>query len=157
MKRTRRVATWIFAVSLAAGPAIAQELMIFPNNGQSQEQQNTDRGACHVWAVNQTGFDPTTASTAPPPSSEASRGGVLRGGARGAAGGAVVGAIAGNAGRGAAIGAAGGGMVGGMRRQDQRRQQDAAAQNWQAQQQAQRDAYRRALSACLEGKGYTVR
>ena len=157
MKRTRRVATWLFAVSLVAGPAVAQEMYIFPNNGQSQEQQNKDRGECHVWAVNQTGFDPSTASSAPPRSSEAKKGGVVRGGARGAAGGAVIGAIAGNAGKGAAIGAAGGGMVGGMRRNDQRRQQDAAAQNWQAQQQAQRNAYRRAQSACLEGKGYTVK
>jgi hypothetical protein len=44
-----------------------------------------------------------------------------------------------------------------MRRNDQRRQQDAAAQDWQAQQQAKQNEYRRALSACLEGKGYTVK
>ncbi|MBW2243166.1 MAG: hypothetical protein JRH01_14365 [Deltaproteobacteria bacterium] len=156
MKRTRRVAAWLFSISLAAGPAVAQEMYIFPNKGQSQAQQDKDRGECHVWAVNQTGFDPSTASTAAPRSTEATKGGVLRGGARGALGGAAIGAIAGNAGKGAAIGAAGGGMVGGMRRNDQRRQQDAAAQNWQAQQQANQNAYRRALGACLQGKGYTV-
>ena len=157
MKRIRRVAAWLFVVSLLAGPAVAQEMYIFPNKGQSQEQQNKDRGECHVWAVNQTGYDPSTASSAPPPSTEATKGGVVRGGARGAATGAVIGAIAGDAGKGAAIGAAGGGMMGGMRRQDQRRQQDAAAQNWQAQQQAKQNEYRRAQAACLEGKGYTVK
>ncbi len=157
MTRTRRVAPWLFVAILAAGPAAAQELFIFPQQGQDQAQQDQDRGACHVWAVNQTGFDPTLASTTPPRSQEAAQGGLLRGGARGAATGAVIGAIAGNAGRGAAMGAAGGGLIGGMRRSDQARQQQQQSRNWQAQQDAQRASYRRALTACLEGKGYTVR
>ena len=157
MMRTRCVLGWICVAFVAAGPAAAQEMFIFPQNGQDQAQQDADRGACHVWAVNQSGFDPTMASTTPPSSGEATRGGVLRGGARGAATGAVVGAIAGNAGRGAAIGAAGGGLVGGMRRNDQRNQQAQDTRNWQAQQDAQRNNYQRALVACLEGKGYTVR
>jgi hypothetical protein len=32
---------------------------VYPNNGQSAEQQSTDRYECHRWAVDQTGFDPT--------------------------------------------------------------------------------------------------
>ena len=146
----------LFALAVAA-PAMAQDLMIFPNNGQDQAQQDQDRGACHVWAVNNSGFDPAASPGAPPSSGQASQGGVLRGGARGAAGGAIIGAIAGDAGKGAAIGAAGGGLVGGMRRNDQRRNQQAADQQWANQQRAGRDSYNRALSACLEGKGYTVR
>ncbi len=157
MTRTRPVAPWLFVAILAAGPAAAQELFIFPQQGQNQAQQDRDRGACHVWAVNQTGFDPTLASTRPPSSREAPQGGLVRGGARGAATGAVIGAIAGNAGRGAAMGAAGGGLIGGMRRSDQGRRQQQESRNWQAQQDAQRANYRRALTACLEGKGYTVR
>ena len=153
----KHLTIWSLVASLVAGPALAQELMIFPNKGQSQEQQQKDRGECHAWAVGQTGYDPALASTTPPPSSEPAQGGVVRGAARGAATGAVVGAIAGDAGKGAAAGAAAGGMIGGMRRQDQRRQQQAAQQNWQAEQEARRQAYRRGLSACLEGKGYTVR
>ncbi len=47
-------------------------------------------------------------------------------------------------------------MIGGMRRNDQRRQQEAENQAWQQQQNAARDAWRRAYTACLEGKGYTV-
>ncbi len=55
------------------------------------------------------------------------------------------------------MGAAGGGLIGGMRRSDQARRQQQGSRNWQAQQDAQRANYRRALTACLEGKGYTVR
>ena len=157
MTRTRPVARWLFVAMLAAGPAAAQELFIFPQQGQDQAQQDQDRGACHVWAVNQTGFDPTLASTTPPPSQEARQGGLVRGGARGAAAGAAIGAIAGNAGRGAAMGAAGGGLIGGMRRSDQARRQQQESRNWQGQQDALRADHRRAMTACLEGKGYTVR
>ena len=157
MISTKCFGSCLLAALLVSSSAAAQEMFIFPQNGQDQAQQDADRGACHVWAVNQTGFDPTLASTAPPRQNEASRGGVVRGGARGAAGGAIIGAIAGNAGRGAAMGAAGGGLVGGMRRSDQKREQSQNDRNWQAQQDAQRASYQRALTACLEGKGYTVR
>ncbi len=155
--RSRLAVGWLLVATLAAGPATAQELFIFPQQGQDQAQQDQDRAACNVWAVNQTGFDPAFASTRPPPAREAAEGGLLRGGARGAAIGAVTGAIAGNAGRGAAMGAASGGLIGGMRRTDQARRQEQQARNWQAQQEALRADFRRALTACLEGKGYTVR
>jgi hypothetical protein len=157
MTHNRYFGSCLLVALLASGSAAAQELYVFPQKGQDQAQQDADRGACHMWAVNQTGFDPTTASTAPPPSNEAKKGGVVRGGARGAAAGAAIGAIGGNAGKGAAMGAAGGGLVGGMRRSDQKQQQAQNNRNWQAQQDAQRASYRRALTACLEGKGYTVK
>jgi len=48
-----------------------------------------------------------------------------------------------------------------MRRRDQRRQQQQAQKQWEEQQVAEytqkRNAYDRAYSACLEGKGYTVK
>ena len=157
MTYTKCFGSCLLAALLVSSAAAAQEMFIFPQQGQDQAQQDADRGACHVWAVNQTGFDPTLASTAPPRQNEASRGGLVRGAGRGAAGGAIIGAIGGNAGRGAAMGAAGGGLVGGMRRSDQKREQSQNDRNWQAQQDAQRASYQRALTACLEGKGYTVR
>lgn len=144
----------IFLASLTAGPSAAQ--YVYPKDGQDQAQQDKDRGECHVWAVNQTGYDPTQASSSPPPSREAAQGGLLRGGARGAAGGAIIGAIAGNAGKGAAIGAATGGLMGGMRRSDQVSRQNQQKQNWQAQQNSMRNEYQRAVNACLTGRGYTV-
>ena len=36
-----------------------QEMIIYPAKGQSQEQLDKDRYECHVWAVSQTGFDPS--------------------------------------------------------------------------------------------------
>jgi hypothetical protein len=46
----------------ASGPASqppATDLFAYPKNGQSAEQQKTDRYECHSWAANQSGFDPT--------------------------------------------------------------------------------------------------
>ena len=69
------------------------QMFIYPRQGQSEQQQATDRYECHRWAVSQTGYDPTLSpGTAP----------------------------------------AGAG--------DQRRAN-----------------YQRAISACLEGRGYTVK
>jgi hypothetical protein len=130
---------------------------IYPSKGQSQEQQSKDRYECHTWAVQQTGFDPTQPQTAQAPSAPPPGKPIVKGAARGAAVGAVGGAIAGDAGRGAAAGAAMGGLLGGMKRMDQAKaqsQQQAQQQNVTAQQQG---AYNRALGACLEGRGYTVR
>ena len=35
------------------------DLMIYPKNGQSKDQQAADQYECHSWAKGQTGFDPT--------------------------------------------------------------------------------------------------
>lgn len=40
------------------------ELMAYPRNGQSAEQQAKDKFECHQWAVGQTGFDPTLGAPA---------------------------------------------------------------------------------------------
>ena len=145
------LSTWIPALSLAQS-----QLFIYPQQGQSEEQQSKDRFECHNWAVQQSGFDPTT----PPPMAapqQSPRGGeVVRGGARGAATGAVIGAITGNAGRGAARGAVIGGAVGAGRRQAQRQQEQQAQAQAQAQYEQGADGYNRALSACLGGRGYVV-
>ncbi len=167
MVTKRRLIGPVIVGAFFAFPAAAQDLFFYPAQGQTQEQMNFDRFECHQWAVQQTGFDPMSAqaTTVPPagqPTQEVTAS-PLRGAAGGAAGGALIGAIAGDAGRGAAIGAVGGGLVGGMRRSDQRSQRDAQQQainQQQAQQQAaiagQRDNYNRALSGCMQGRGYTV-
>jgi len=38
---------------------LAEALFVYPKLGQDEEQQALDRYECHLWAVNQTGFDPT--------------------------------------------------------------------------------------------------
>jgi hypothetical protein len=142
--------------------SLADDLFIYPTKNQSAAQQDKDKWECRAWATKQTGFDPAARATAsaPPPTREAPRGGLVRGAAGGAALGAVGGAIAGNAGKGAAIGAAGGGMLGVMRRNDQVRQDNYAQQQWTQQNVAQYEQKRsdwvRAVKACLTGRGYTV-
>lgn len=39
------------------------ELMVYPRNGQSHDQQVTDRYECYRWAVSQLGYDPTSAGS----------------------------------------------------------------------------------------------
>src|SRR6478736_5536781 len=51
-------------VRAASSPAHAQSytgraLFAYPMKGQTLEQENIDRAACHDWAVAQTGYDPT--------------------------------------------------------------------------------------------------
>jgi len=43
-------------------PSNDEEVFVYPKNGQSEAQQNTDRYECHAWAVQQSGFDPTRPS-----------------------------------------------------------------------------------------------
>jgi hypothetical protein len=136
------------------------DMFIYPAKGQNQAQQDKDRYECHSWAVQQTGFDPSKPqsansqsasqrpSSSPPP--------VLQGAARGAALGAVGGAITGNAGKGAVAGAAMGGIVGGFRRRDEKMRQADIRADAEAASSPGRPAYMRAMSACLQGRGYTV-
>jgi len=142
-----------------SGTSVAQDLMIFPNNDQSKEQQQQDEYTCYNWGKEQTGFDPMavpTATTAPPQEA-APKGGVRRGAVRGAALGAVVGDNSDDVWKGAAAGAA----VGGMRRNDQKRKEEAELQQWEQEQQQiyaeNRNRYNRAYAACMEAKDYTVR
>ena len=143
------------ASALVAADAWAQQFFIYPQRGQSPQQQQQDRFECHQWAVQQTGFDPMMGS-APPPPPPAPTTGAVRGAARGAALGAVGGAIGGNAGRGAAIGAGTGAVFGTMRRNDQIMQGQAqqAAHAQQTSQQMER--FNRVVATCLSGRGYTV-
>jgi hypothetical protein len=71
----------------------SDDLFVYPQSGQSEEQQSKDRYECHKWAAGQSGFDPTQSGGGMPPD------------------------------------------------------QSGAA----------RDNYQRAMRACLEGRGYSVR
>ena len=164
MKRITQIFIWVFLLILYAALAHAQELIVFPAEGQSDEQMEKDKYECYSWAKKQTGFDPMEipTATAPPPEERAGSGGVLKGAAAGAATGAVGGKISGkSASRGARYGAAAGGLLGGMHQSSRRMEDEQAKQQW-AQEQSQqyaraRNEYNRAYAACLEGKGYTVK
>lgn len=73
------------------GRIVDERLYVYPRNGQSMQQQASDEYDCHRWAVDQTGFDPTSESA------------------------------------------------------------------WNVQSLDRRDDYRRAQTACLDGRGYTVK
>ena len=137
-------------------------VIVFPAKDQSSGQQSTDEQACYGWAKSKTGIDPAhiTAPQPDPNAQAANSGGGerARGAARGAAGGALVGAVAGDAGTGAAVGATVGAISGGAAKR--RAKKDAAAQQEQQAQAAiaqQHATYNKAFSACMEGKGYTVK
>lgn len=161
MKTTIILAMFLFLAIFFAGPALAQEPVIYPAKGQSQDQMEKDKFECYSWGKNESGFDPMQ----PPPTTEApppQKGRAVRGAARGAAVGYGAGKVFGDSGsKGAKYGAATGAVVGGARRRSQQKQQQQAQQQ-QAQEQAaqysqSRDGYNRAYSACLEGRGYTVK
>ena len=148
----------LLLATLLVGIAVAQDLVIYPARGQSQEQMDQDKYACYTWAKQQSGFDPMQAQSATQlPQSQGPGGERVRGAARGATVGAVAGAIGGNAGKGAAAGAAAGTMVGGMRKRDQQRQQAQVQEQQNAAYSQKQNDYNRAFSACMEGKGYTVK
>ena len=138
-------------------PAAAQKPIVYPAKGQSAEQQKKDDAECYAWAKQTTGIDPAVVASSPPPqqTGPAAGGGQrVRGAARGAAGGAAIGAIAGDAGEGAAIGAVVGTMAGGRQA---RQQQAAQNQHAVSQQQELINTHQRAFSACMEGRGYTIK
>ena len=158
----------LIVVTFLYGTAVAQELVIYPAKGQSNEQTEKDKFECYSWAKGQSGFDPmvTPQATTPPPSGQTKSvaGGAAIGGVGGAALGAGIGAIAGGsrgAGKGAAIGGLSGGTIGAVRSHSQNQQTEQAQRHWEQEQVAQyqqrRNNYNRAHGACLEGRGYTVR
>jgi hypothetical protein len=152
--RKIRAAAVVVAASAIAGAAWAQQPIIYPAKGQSQQQQNTDTGQCRSWATQNTGVDPArvaqqSSSQPPPPGPQGER-------VKGALiGGVVGGAVGGN--DGAAGGAVVGIMAGGARQRQ--RQRDASSQQQQNQQnaQSQMSTYNRAVAACMEARGYTIR
>jgi Glycine zipper len=161
-----RVPAPVSAPVPAAAPA-APPMYFYPERNQDAARQDRDRYECYRWAVTQSGIDPgmtpvTLPPGAPPPP-------VVRDGSdvvAGAVTGAVVGAVASghhHSGSGAVIGAIFGAAIGAMaqesRAQAVEQAQAAREQRAQAQRQAAMaplDNFRRAMSACMAGRGYRV-
>ncbi len=161
--KIEKLLAFVAGMLLAASVALAQEVIVYPAKGQSQEQTEKDKFDCYQWAKGQTGFDPMAPPTAstPPPQTQAPTTSAGKGAVGGAALGALIGGIAdGNWGHGAAYGAVAGGLFGGYKKHKQEeantQQQDQWAQQQAQQYQQQRYNYNRAYAACLEGRGYTV-
>jgi hypothetical protein len=158
MKKLILMAILLIPMILVANLALADELYIFPNKGQSKDQMEKDKFDCYKWAKENSGFDPMEQpkATAPPPQKQPKKGGVLRGAAAGAAVGGII-----DGGDGAGKGAAVGALAGAVRRRNQTSQEAQSQKQWEQEQSANyqnnREKYNRAYSACLEGKGYTVK
>jgi hypothetical protein len=144
------------------------DVYAYPLQGQTPEQTDRDRYDCHEWAVKQTNFDPSAPGTpphdqvrvasGPPPGTNT---------AIGAVAGAVLGAVIAGP-RDAGFGAVAGGITGAAigstgdaANAQVQHEQIQAARAQDARQAAVLDQkasnYRRAISACLEGRGYSVK
>jgi uncharacterized protein YcfJ len=141
---------------------------MYPAKNQTPAQQERDRYECYLWAVKQSGYDPGAAQLAPdqrievrsatPPGSDT---------AAGAVGGAVLGTILSprhDNGLGTVFGALTGAMIGASSDQAKQQQAENIQQQYNerdqqryAAQERQARNYRRAMTACAEGRGYTVR
>jgi len=167
--KMKRIAKFIIITTTIfwSGSVCAQEMVIYPSQGQSSEQIEQDKFQCYTWSKNESGFDPMALPTTsePPPAKEAQKGGVVKGAVRGTLVGGAIGAIAGNSKsdtrKGLKAGAASGALIGGIRRNDQVKQEAQQRKDWEQQQVNQyaqgRTNYNRAYAACMEGRGYSVK
>ena len=135
------------------------KLYVYPAKKQSKQKQKQDEFECYKWSMEQSGIDPLNLpKVQAAPAQTGPTGGAVKGGAKGAAAGVAIGAIAGDAGKGAAIGATAGAIHG--RRQGKQAQAQANQQSQAdaaGQEQAIKDSFVKGFSACLEGKGYTIK
>lgn len=141
----------------------ATTVYVYPAQGQSQALLDRDRYECNVWAVKQTGYDPSQLHTG------AERVTVVAGPLPGTsvATGAVTGAVLGAAvarphqeAGGAIIGGIAGAMIGAAADAARQEQVTKVQQAYDQQSDAallNATNYRRAISACLESRGYTVK
>lgn len=166
----------LLAVALAGAAAAQQEQqqtlpastnpmnrVIYPSEGQDEQQQMTDQLECYRWATQQTNWDPYVAydqmvqqGYAAQQSAEQAQGGLIKGAAGGALVGVAIGAIAGDAGKGAAIGAVAGGAIGGSRSRRAQKQAQAEAEAAQDAFNKQAQTWDRNYVACMQARDYAV-
>jgi Glycine zipper 2TM domain len=145
-------------------PPISQ-VYAYPLHGQTAEQQDRDHYECSTWATQQTGFDPSApgvpphdrvqvVSAGPPPGTNT---------AIGAVAGAIIGAAIAprwQAAPAALAGAVVGGAIGSTAdaaNAQATRTVVVADRRAAAAQEQQAASYRRAISACLDARGYSVK
>ena len=149
-------------------PLPSVTIYFYPTKDQSQNQQERDRFECYQWAKKQSGYDPGQAQLAPhqrievrsatPPGSDVAAGAIT---------GAVIGSIFSphhSSGSSVVFGAITGAMLGAASEQAKHEQAQQIQQHYDAKDaeryarlERQANDYRRAMTACLEGRGYTVR
>lgn len=148
-------------------PPPSTVVYFYPKQGQTAQQQDRDRYECYLWARKQTGYDPAQSRLAPHQRIEVTPANPP---GTGTAVGAITGAVIGsavsrprNAGEGALFGAVAGAIIGSAADASQQEQASQLQRHYDketasriAREERQASEYRRAMSACLEGRGYSV-
>lgn len=137
------------------GMASTVGLYVYPQKQQNATQQLTDEQQCYSSAKTQTGFDPNAATTVAKTQKSSDNDHAA---AKGALRGATISRAAGGD---PAQGAARGAVLGGARSRRKEKQQSEQAEKQadakNTQQQQKQDNFKRAMSACLDARGYSVR
>lgn len=162
----------VWSPTVAAPSAVAvatpnAPVYFYPERGQVDARQDRDRYECYRWAVQESGSDPgmtPVRESRPRSAPQVSRDGA--GVVAGAATGAVLGAaVSGprHAGENMVIGAIFGAALGAAAQESRAQSAERAQAQAEARRQADSAAYRvpqddfrRAMSACMQGRGYRV-
>ncbi|HEU5294862.1 MAG TPA: hypothetical protein VFU71_08725 [Burkholderiaceae bacterium] len=142
-------------------PAVApapRTVYFYPELSQDEAKQDRDRYECYRWAVRESGVDPgmTPVRAVPPPP------GVVRDGAEvaaGAATGAIVGAAVSSphsTGQGMVLGAIFGTLIGAAAHEARVQSAEQAYAQRVSAQQVPLQNFRRAMGACMTGRGYRI-
>jgi len=143
----------------AMQPAPQPTVYFYPELSQDEAKQDRDRYECYRWAVRETGVDPgmTPVRGVPPPPRAAVRDGAEV--VAGAATGAIVGAALSSpyhSGQGMVLGAIFGTMIGAAAHEARVQSAEQAYARHVSAQQVPVDNFRRAMGACMTGRGYRV-
>jgi len=133
-------------------------MYFYPELSQPEAKQDRDRYECYRWAVGQSGVDPgmTPVREVPPPRAAVRDGSeVVAGAVTGAAIGAVMSSPRHGA-EGAIIGAIFGTMLGAAAQESRAQAAEQAYVRRQAYSQVPMDNFRRAMGACMTGRGYRI-
>ena len=137
-------------------------LFIYPSGGQEIGQQADDEAECFEWGENATGVDPRNPMAGvrvDVPQNVGQGNAAAAGAVRGAARAGIIGNLADED---ASDWAAAGALVGSIRgaaRRDAQNQRDRQQANAQAEAQGAEnlETFKRAFTACMEGRDYTVK
>jgi hypothetical protein len=127
-------------------PAPQPTMYFYPELSQDDGRQDRDRYECYRWSVRESGVDPgmTPVRQVPPPRAAVRDGGeVVAGAAPGAIEGLVLGAIFGS-------------LIGAAAQESRVQAAEQAYARRLAHQQVPMDNFRRAMGACMAGRGYRV-
>ena len=143
--------------------AVSLGLFVYPSGGQNPEKQTIDEQECHAWAQQTTGINPTSppSSQRPPaavPQEDTAQAAAATGVRSAARNVLIANATDNDWEDAAAIGLVFGSSRGARnaRRRNEQAQNEAVAEQQQASQQEVQQ-FKNAFSACIEGRGYTIR